>query len=199
MLLYYCISRRDTNEIAHEMLDRFGSLEGVFSSDIDDLTNFDDISETGAVLIKLVGEMNRRCMIEKAGNVCRYDTIEKVGEFLLGIFKGQTAEKLYVLTFDSGMRMIDCECISEGTLGSVNLCVRRIIEVTIASKATNVIIAHNHPGGIAVPSKNDISLTHQLERLLEIIEARLLCHIIVAGDRYAPISNLAGSRFDLTI
>lgn len=199
MLLYYCVSRRNTNETAHGMLDRFGTLENVFAADIEELEQFDYISKNGAVLIKLVGEMHRRCLIEKAGAVRRYDSIEKVGDFLVGLFKGQNTEKLYLLTFDSGMKMLDCACISEGTIGSVNVCIRKIVEITVCSKASNVIVAHNHPGGIAIPSKNDISLTHQLENLLELIDARLLCHMIVAGDRYAPIINSMNGKFDFTV
>lgn len=199
MLLYYCIPRRNTNEIAHEMIDHFGSLENLFSAGIDEIQKFDYISESGAILIKLVGELNRRSMLETTSSVYRYDTIEKVGNFLVSLYKGQGEEKLYLLMFDSGMRLLDCTCICEGGVGSVGVNVRKIVEHTISAKASNIIIAHNHPGGIAVPSKNDISLTHQLETVMDIMDTKLLCHIIVAGDRYAPISNSYSGKFDFTI
>ena len=78
MLLYFCVSRRNTNEIAHAMMDKFGTLENLFSASTEDLTQFDYISERGATLIKLVGDLSRRSMLESATSVYRYDTIEKV-------------------------------------------------------------------------------------------------------------------------
>ena len=199
MLLYYCVPRRNTNEIAHEMMERFGSLEGLLAADVEELCKISYISESGAILIKLVGELSRRSLIENISSSYRYDTIEKVGKFLVNIFRGQNEEKLYLLMFDCGMRLLDYTCICEGGSSSVNLCNRRIVELSINSKAANIIIAHNHPGGIAVPSKNDISLTHQLETVMDLIDTKLLCHIIVAGDRYAPINNTYNGKFDLTV
>ena len=199
MLLFYCIRMRNTNETAHAMIKRFGSLEGVLSATAEELKQFDYITDSGAVLIKLVGEIGRRKMIESKRPVSRYDTLEKVGEFLVGLFYGLTEERMYFLAFDSAMRLLDCSCVGEGGPTSINMCSRKIIESTIYSKAENVIIAHNHPNGIAVPSRNDISMTHQLESVLRVLDTRLLCHIIVAGDKYAPINDTLGGKFDLTI
>lgn len=198
LLLFYCIPRRNTNETAHAILNRFGSLEELFSADIRELQQIDYISENGAVLIKLIGELGRRRMMESTSSIYRYDTLDKVGAFLVSLFSGQSVEKLYLLSFDNGMKLLNCSCICEGSVNSVNMCARKIIENIVHSGASNVVLAHNHPGGIAVPSKNDISLTHSLESLTSILGVKLLCHMVVSGDRYAPITPCAG-KFELTL
>lgn len=199
LLLFYCVPRRNTNDIAHKMIDELGSLEKVLTADERALCEFDYISENGAILIKLVKELERRCAMESTGAVSRYDSIDKVGRFLLSLYTGQTVEKLYLLMFDSSMRMLDCVCVCEGGVSSVKLCSRKIMESILYSKAANVILAHNHPGGLAVPSKNDLALTRQLENLIECLDARLLAHIIVANGKYMPINNSGDGKFDITI
>ena len=198
MLLYYCIPRRDTNGLAHEMLDHYGSLDRLLSARVEELEQFEYVSHSGAVLIKLIGEIERRRMIENASSVYRYDSLDKVGEFLISLFRGQTEERLYLLAFDSGMKLIGCSLVSIGTINTVNVCANKIVELAVSLNASNIIIAHNHPGGVAVPSQNDISLTHTIESLTGLLHVRLLCHMIVAGDRYSPVSPCSG-KFDLTI
>ena len=197
MLLYYCIPRRDTNEIAHEMLNHFGSLDRLLSAKIEELEQFDYVSHSGAILIKLIGEIERRRMLEMSSTY-RYDSLDKVGEFLISLFRGHTEERLYLLAFDSGMKLINCSLISEGTINAVNVCANKIVELAVSLNASNIIIAHNHPGGVAVPSQNDISLTHSIESLTGLLHVRLLCHMIVAGDRYSPVSPCPG-KFDFTV
>ena len=191
LLLYYCIYRRNTNPIAHAMMEHFGSLENVLSASPKELAKFDYMTEKSAVLFNLVLELNRRCGLEREMDVYCYDTLEKVGNFLTSLFYGKTTENLYLLMFDGKMRMLDCVHISEGSVNSTRADIRKIVECAITAKASNVIVAHNHPGGLVIPSKEDIMLTRDIENLLDIIDIRMLTHIIVADKKYAPINHIA--------
>jgi len=190
LLLFSCVPRRNTNDIAHSMIERFGSLEKVLEADIAELESFDYITKTGAVLIRLVNEIKRRCNMEKATTVYRYDTLDKVGTLLKSLFYGQNTEKLYLLLFDGQMRLLDCVHICDGSVNDVKACFRKMAERLIFSKATAAILSHNHPGGLVIPSKEDISVNKELETLFGYMGTKLLTHIIVAGDRYAPINHI---------
>lgn len=190
LLLFYCVPRRNTNDIAHLMIDRLGSLEKVLAAEISELESFDYISQNGAVLVKLVNEITRRCAIEKTNFTYKYDTLEKVGTLLKSIFYSQTAEKLYMLLFDSQMRLLDCVHVCDGSVCDVGSSFRKIAERLVFSKATAAVLAHNHPSGLAVPSREDIAVTREFEQLFGYMETKLLAHIIVAGDRYAPINHV---------
>ena len=189
MYLYYCIQRRNTNEIAHKMIDRFGSLDGVFNASVDELTEIEYISDRGAVLIKLMKEMARRCKMEHARDEYCFDTMDKLGRFLTSLFYGRQEEQLYLLLFDGKMRMIDCLMLSGGGVNSVGACMRTMVEKTVQTKAANVVLAHNHPSGLLVPSREDIVMTRDAESVLRCIDAKLVAHVIVSGSRYAPIEQ----------
>lgn len=190
--LYFCIQRRNTNEIAHKMIERFGSLDGVFNASVEELSTVEYISKRGAVLIKLMKEMARRCKMEHARDEYCFDTMDKLGRFLTSLFYGRSEEQLYMLLFDVKMRIIDCHMLSAGGVNSVGSCLRAVVEKTVQSKAANVVLAHNHPSGLLLPSREDIVMTREAESVLRCIDVKLVAHIIVSGDRYAPIEQGSG-------
>ncbi len=192
MLLYYCTPQKDTNELAHALLERFGSLAGVLQASPEEIQSVPGIKEYGSVLIRLTGEIARRCHMEQARPITRFTSVEQIGEYLVHLFHGVEVERLYLLLFDNGMRLIDCILVSEGVTNAVGVNIRKIAQAALVQKASCVVIAHNHPGGVALPSRADLSLTREIDAALAIFGIRFLEHFVVAGERYNTLLHADG-------
>ncbi len=187
LLLGYAIPRGDVNPLAHRLIARFGSLSGVMEASAEELMSVSGVGEYAACLVRLLPAVSRRCAIDRAETPCVYDTLGKLTEFLRPRFSGLTTERVYLVLLDNGMHMIDCRVISEGSVNSSAVTVRRIAELCLYMHAACAVLAHNHPKGIAVPSGADLDVTRQIESALEIIGVPLLEHLIITDYSDAPI------------
>lgn len=187
LLLFYSIPRRDTNETAHRLLDKFGSLSAVFEADIDDLTKVDGIGTNSAVLLKLISQTARRYMTEKQSEKKILDTAKLIAEYLVPRFIGETVERVYLLLLNSSYQILGCELVFTGSVNSSHIQTRDLIERALSLKATMAVLAHNHPGGIAVPSGEDIATTKHIYEAFNIVNVRLIEHFVIAEDKYTPI------------
>ena len=185
--LYGSIKQKDTNELGHELLERFGSIRGVLEASPEDLIALNGIGEETAFSIKLCHELLRRYAIDPYENQQMFDTLSRVGEFFCRRFIGLNRECVYLMLLNNRMNLLDCSCVSTGTVNSANMPARRIVELALGKNAAIVIVAHNHPQGIASPSSNDLEITDQLMQLFESVEITFLEHLIVAGNRIWPI------------
>lgn len=184
LLLFYAVPRRDTNELAHELINRFGTYSAVLEASIDELMTVDGIGESAAVLIKLVPEMNKRYMHRNNADDSTISTSSAAGKYFLAKFAYETVEVAYAMFLDSKNRIISCREISRGVVNGTNISVRAIAEQALACKATSVIIAHNHPDGVPVPSAEDELTTQKIKVALSTVGIRLTDHIVVSGEQY---------------
>lgn len=184
LLLFYAVPRRDTNELAHELINRFGSYSAVLEASIDELMTVGGIGESAAVLIKLVPEMNKRYMHRNNADDSAISTSSAAGKYFLAKFAYETVEVAYAMFLDSKNRIISCREISRGVVNGTNISVRAIAEHALACKATSVIIAHNHPDGVPVPSAEDELTTQKIKVALSTVGIRLTDHIVVSGEQY---------------
>ena len=104
-----------------------------------------------------------------------------------------SVEKLYAMFLDNSLRLIKCVCISEGTVNSNNANIKKIAQSAIHYNAANVILAHNHPGGLAIPSKEDHATSHDIDVALRLMDVNLIEHFIVAGEKCVQILRCAVS------
>lgn len=188
ILLFYSIPRQNTNEIAHQLLERFGSLENVLFADEAELTQNVGIKQNSATLLRLCGEILRRVMMERKENTPISYTYRDVVDYLRRLYVGVTVERVYLMLFDNAMRLLDCVLLSNGTVNRAQIIPRDIIRHAIIKNATGVILAHNHPSGLALPSGEDIENTHRLNELLGAVDITLIEHMVVGeSGRATPI------------
>ena len=182
LLLFYAIPRRDTNDLAHRLLEQYGSLSGVLSAPAADLQQVEGIGESAAVLVKLAPELCRRAR-DGAGRETVLSSTEAAGRYLTERFAGESGEAVYQLCLDKKGKLLVCRRIGDGGLGSAGFSVRKLVENAVLSAASGVILSHNHPSGIALPSREDYGATELAARALDAVGVPLLDHIIVAdGD-----------------
>ncbi len=195
LLLFYGIPRKDTNELAHTLLRRFGSLSGVFDADFDILTSVNGVSENTAVLLKLIPRLARAYLLDHHTRTTQFGSIGKLGHYLVNYYVGEQKEKLTALYFNSRMELLDMVTISVGTVISTEIPVRRIAEVGFAKNAAYLILAHNHPDGNPYPSQEDILLTEQVGELFSNLGMPLLEHFVIGDGGYRTICSGAIPEF----
>lgn len=189
LLLFYCIPRVDTNPIAHGLLDHFGSLAKVFEAPVEELEKVPGIGHNTAVFLSLVMAAGRYYQVSAASRNVMLHTVEECGEYLLPLFYGKRNETVYLLCLDAKCKVLTCKMIGEGSVNSAGVPIRRIVETALAANATSVVLAHNHPSGLAVPSDADILTTRRVAVALDAVEIGLLDHIVVADDDYVSMAQ----------
>lgn len=189
LLLFFALPRRDTNALAHALLDRFDSLRGVLDADPAELREIDGVGQNASLLLKAVREALRRYMTEPLRETRWIFSSSDAGAYFLPILQYETEEKAYLLCLNARGGVVSCRQIASGTLSTVNINVRQVVDEAVRRRSTSVVLAHNHPNGYAVPSAEDRIFTRELKEALKIMEIRLMDHIIVANDDYVSFAQ----------
>lgn len=190
LLLFYAIPRRDTNPIAHALMERYGSLSAVLSAPVEDLQKVEGIGESAAILLKLVPHL---CSKARLADARRQDVIlnrtDRAGLYLMEYFAGETHEVIYQLGLDRKGKVLFCKKLGEGSVGSAALDLRKLVENAILNNASSVVLAHNHPSGVALPSQEDYAATDRARAALATIGVVLSDHIIVADGTFVSMKD----------
>ena len=189
LLLYYAIPRRDTNPIAHALMERYGSLPAVLAAPMEDLKRTEGIGESAAVLLHLVPQVCRRARLAQVGEDQVLNSSERAGAYLRECFEGESREVIYQLCLDRKGKLLACKRLGEGSVASADLDVRRLVENAILTGASAVILAHNHPSGVALPSDGDYTATMRVRAALNAIGIELADHIIVADGDFVSMAD----------
>lgn len=190
LLLQFAVPYRNTEPIAAELLSRFGGLPGVLGAGTDKLQQVDGVSKEAAALLDMVMRVARRSVEEQNSPGDLLNSDDKVGKFLVGKFFGMTNEALYLLCLDNACRLISCTLLSEGSSSIARLELRKVIGTALQCNAPTVILAHNHPGGRAYPSDEDIRATTRLQGILRLMDINLVDHFIVAGEKWKSMARM---------
>lgn len=182
MLLFYSIPRKDTNEISHALLDRFGSIEAILNASAAELMRVKGIGENSAALIKLLVPIFKRYQINTNGKAFAPKTYDDVCQFIQKKYMGFTNEVFAITSFSHSGRIISFDIISTGDISSVGISNHSVVEKALERKAAAVVISHNHPNGRALPSADDIKRTEELCSALKHLGIKLLDHIIVSNE-----------------
>jgi DNA repair protein RadC len=187
LLLFYCLPRVDTNPIAHALLDQFGSLAQVMETPPEELKRVDGVGEATATFLALIHAFDRQYQKSKVKDNKILPTIDDCGEYLMSRFKNQRNETVYLLCLDAKCKVLCCKKIGEGSINSASVPIRRVVELALGNNAVSVVLAHNHPGGLAIPSAEDQLTTRRIAQALDAVEIRLADHIIVADDDFVSL------------
>ena len=189
LLLYYAIPRRDTNPIAHTLMERYGSLSAVLSAPVEDLKKVEGIGENAAILLALAGPLTRMAALQDAARETVLNSSARAGKYLLTLFRGKKREMVYQLCLDQKGKLLACKALGEGGATSAAVDIRQVVENAILTSASAVILSHNHPSGIALPSPDDYAVTDRAKAALSTIGVKLADHIIVADGDFVSMAD----------
>ena len=189
LLLYYAIPRRDTNPIAHALMERYGSLSAVLTAPVEDLKKVEGIGESAAILLKLAPQLYRKARLTDTGQELVLNSAERAGAYLLEKFVGEKNEVVYQLCLDRKGKLLACKQLGEGGIASADLNIRRLVENALLTGASAVILSHNHPSGVALPSQGDYAATDRAKEALAVVGVVLTDHIIVADGDFVSMTD----------
>lgn len=181
LLLFYAIPQKDTNVLAHSLLEHFGSLEEVFYASEQELTEVEGVGRNTAALLMLIPQIMRKSKVSAASKMVFLRTSRDACKYLAPRFMNERDEIFLMLCLDSQKKVISCLELSRGVVNEVHVNVRKLVETALRNKASSVIVSHNHPDGIALPSAEDDAVTKQIREALKLVNIELTDHIIVAG------------------
>lgn len=187
MLLFYSIPRIDTNELAHMLINRFGSISAVLDASPAELMKVKGVGENTASLLKLIMPVARCYMTDKKFTDDVRITYDSICEYISKKHCGYTDEVVAVTSLNSKYRIIGFDIIGNGDVSEASVSVRKVAEVLLARNATAAILSHNHPDGNALPSNADIQTTIRLRTALAGINIELIDHIIAVPDDYVSL------------
>lgn len=188
LLLFYAVPRKDTNELAHKLINSCGSLSAVFDSPIEILQE-SGLSQNAAVLMKMIPQICRKYMDDKYNNKSKLIDCDSIVHHIMPKFIGLYEEHVIIMLVDAKGKELYCGIVSKGSVNASALYIRKIIELSMKFRASGVILAHNHPSGIPWPSEDDIKTTAAVKKALSVVSVRLMDHIIVADMDYISLSN----------
>ena len=189
LLLFYAIPYRDTNELAHQLIDYYGSFSAVLDADYHELLQRPGVGPNTALLLSMLPGMFRRYQLDRWGEKVRIDNLRSLGDYVVNLFIGCNYEEFYLICLDSQDHVTQAALINKGTLNEVSIYPRVVVETALRHKARSVVLAHNHPGGSLRPTSGDMHLTRRLISILQEININVVDHIIVAGERYLSFAD----------
>lgn len=181
-LLYPFIPRKDTNVIAHSLIEKFGSLAKVMEAEKEDLEAIPNIGANAALFISNLIGVFEKYKVSKLKENVTLTSHGKAMEYVKILLFGTPEEQVYMLCLDSKMKLIKEVMLSDGVVNKAEISTRKLIKTALLYNSASVILAHNHPSGEISPSLADISFTKSAYMLLCQIGIKMLDHIIVAGD-----------------
>ena len=190
LLLCFAIPQRDVNPLAHQLIERFGSLSAVLEARPEELMETPGVGPNAAALLALMPQLMRYYERDKQRERPRLNNLERAGAYCRSLLRGRKNECVYLLCLDAKGYLIKPVLMHQGTIDESQLYPREIVRETLLHNAYAVLIAHNHPGGEAMPSRGDYDATLRVMEALRAIDVRLIDHIIVSDDALCSLTHM---------
>ncbi len=189
LLLCYSRPRGDVNPLAHELINTFGSFAGVFSAPYEELLKVEGTGQSTALLIRLIRDICSRYEVSLTNVGRTLTNTEDAGRYLMPYFIGKSQETVYIVCLDGKHKVLYCGEIGAGDSRNVDITVRSVLETSLRHGAADVLLAHNHPSGVALPSSLDIESTQNMRETLGSVGIRLVEHLIFSGDDFVSMAE----------
>lgn len=172
----------DAGSLAERITEIYPSLSALMGADGEALSAVEGMDENSKTLLCLIPELQRRYFLSDPMRRGPLLNGGAYGRYLLPYFFGARDELVYLLLLDDAGKVLNCRKIASGSVNYASVPIRRLVQEALNVNASGLVLAHNHPSGIAIPSKEDVDLTLRLRDALEIMGIEMLDHIIVADD-----------------
>jgi len=188
-IISHYADRARLREITDSLLRRYGTVISAFDAGVDEICEVAAVSENTALLIKLLGYIQGRRVYDDF-EFSRVHSEREIATLLSSAFVGLSRETVYMLSFDKKGRAVSLDYIGEGSVNASEVFTRLLAERAARNKASSVIIAHNHPSGVAMPSEADRLATKTVFEALRASGILLRSHYVIAGrDSFVLVPN----------
>jgi len=184
MILFIALPRRDTKPIARELLTRFRTFGGVVGAPAAELMAVEGLGDAGAAALKLVQAAALRTMLQEIASAPVLSTWDKLTDYLTAAMAHERTEQFRVLFLDGRNKLIADEIQGRGTINHAPAYPREVVRRCLELHASAVILAHNHPSGEPVPSREDVALTTEIARAAAMMGIAVHDHIIVGKGKW---------------
>lgn len=181
LLLSYSVPRKDTNPIAHRLINEFGSLYKVLEASPELLSNVEGVGETSATLISLVNYISSLNANAKKETV-KLDNLDAVKKLAVQLFKGLNHEVFYMFYLDAKRKVLGYTKLDDGKTNSVSLDFEAFTKGILAYKPKSAVIMHNHFAKFPYPSEEDDKATASVCTFLNFHKVTLFDHVIVSNN-----------------
>lgn len=185
LLLTYAIPRKDTNSLAHALLERFGTLESVVTAEVAQLMLVPGVGESTAVFLRMQGDLFRRLLLRRAEDsrgVVRLNTPAAAARYAVAQLSLCSYETVLAVCLNAKKVVLSCESLQRGTLTEAQIYPRSVAEVALLKRAHGILLLHNHPSGDPSPSQEDEAATELVRAALQSVGVQLFDHLIVGGS-----------------
>ncbi len=189
LLLFTAIPRKNTNDLAHYLMNEFGSLSGVVDADKEQLMSIDGIGEQAATVIKLISSLVKRYINDVNDIKNARLTPLNINSYIKNLFYGHTNEIAYLLFLDKDCVVKKIKRLTSGTVNATPIYPREVVKLAVNERFPYVILAHNHPNSNSMPSAADMEITKIIDKALSFVEVRLVDHVIVAKDKVTSLAR----------
>ncbi|MBE0601343.1 MAG: hypothetical protein IH607_06105, partial [Firmicutes bacterium] len=183
LLLFYAIPQKNVNPLAHQLIDRFGSLYGVLNATPAQLQQVEGIGEYAATFLPLLQDAARQATRTRGTGKARLSTRQAAVDYCIHLLQGEKRELFYAICLNGQMETLRDVLIAKGSLSDVSAYPRIVLDAVLTHNAHAVLFCHNHPSGSLTPSPQDLDATRVLSGLLSEIEVVLVDHLIVSDER----------------
>ena len=191
MMLYPVIVQRDTNPIAHELINKFKNLSGVLNAPLEALMNIKGINFLAATYIKFTAALSREYLDDYLNKeLLTLSTTEDFAQFLIPKFVGETTERAYLICLDNEFGVLNHMMVGEGSISSSEISASKLLQAALNSQACYAVIAHNHLSGSVNPSLRDHDTTHKVIMLFKSVGLKLIDHIIISKNNYKSMASV---------
>jgi DNA repair protein RadC len=182
-------TRKTAIDIARELLDRYESLQKLFSRSPSELTTVKGIGSAKAAILSAAFELVRRIQSQKISDRPSFKRSSDVANHYLPLMRDLRKEVFKVLLLNRSNRLIKEVFISEGTLDASIVHPRDVFREALLEPAAGIILIHNHPSGNPSPSEEDLRITRQLAEAGRLLGTKVYDHIILAGESYRSLAD----------
>jgi DNA repair protein RadC len=177
------VAGRSALDLAGDLLSRFRSINALFAAPLDDVAQIKGLGEAKYVQLMAAHELAKRALAEEIRRDALLNSPDQVRSYLRLRLGHLPHEVFLALFLDAQNRLLAPEELFRGTLTQTSVYPREVVKRALAHNAAAVVFAHNHPSGVAEPSRADEMLTRALKEALQLVDVRVLDHLIVAQDK----------------
>lgn len=195
LCLFYAIPRIDVKRIAKDLLQEFGTLDNVLSATPYQLMSVDGVGENTAIFLNLIKNVNKKALLsrQEAESITGYSMAI---DYFKDMFAFEENERFAVMLLDNYNKVKLCRFVGEGIVNVAEVSMRIITRYAMGCNASGMIIAHNHPRGLAIPSETDIDLTLKIRDFMKTLGVTLYDHVILGQDgAYSMRSSLKYNKY----